>query len=58
MINIQTQTYYNRSVNASTAYDAKDFYGEVAAGLAKDVKLGKRLDAFIDRVAPRVERQL
>lgn len=58
MINIQTQTYYNRSTNASTTYDAKDFYGEVAAGLAKDQKLGKRLDAFIDRVAPRVERQL
>jgi len=58
MINIQTQTYYNRNVNASTTYDAKDFYGEVAAGLAKDAKLNERLDKFIDRVAPRVERQL
>ena len=58
MINIQTQTYYNRSVNASTTYDAKDFYGQTAEALKNDTKLGKRLDAFIDRVAPRVERQL
>jgi hypothetical protein len=27
MMNIQTQTYYNRNVNQSTTYDAKDFYG-------------------------------
>ena len=58
MINDQTQTYYNRSVNAITSYDAKDFIGETAEALKNDERLGKRLDAFIDRVAPRVERQL
>ena len=58
MINIQTQTYYNRSVNAITHYDAQDFIGQTAEGFKNDAKLGKRLDAFIDRVAPRVERQL
>lgn len=58
MINLQTQTYYNRMVNASSTYDAQDFIGKTAEALKNDAKLGKRLDAFIDRVAPRVERQL
>jgi len=56
MITIQTQTYYNRSVNAITHYDAQDFIGQTNENLKNDAKLGKRLDAFIDRVAPRVER--
>ena len=58
MINTQTQTYYNRSVNAITSYDAQDFIGQTAEALKNDTKLGKKLDAFIDRVAARVERQL
>ena len=58
MVNLQTQTYYNRSVNASSTYDAQDFIGKTAEALQNDERLGKRLDTFIDRVAPRVERQL
>lgn len=58
MINLQTQTYYNRSVNAITSYDAQDFIGKTAEALQNDAKLAKRLDMFIDRVAPRIERQL
>lgn len=58
MINLQTQTYFNRSVNAITSYDAQDFIGKTSEALKNDVKLAKRLDMFIDRVAPRVERQL
>jgi len=58
MINCQTQTYYNRSVNAITSYDAQDFIGQTADALRNDDRLAKRLDVFIDRVAPRVERQL
>ena len=58
MVNLQTQTYYNRSVNAITTYDPQDFIGQTIEALKNDTKLGKRLDAFIDRVAPRVERQL
>ena len=45
-------------VNASSIYDAQDFIKQTAEALKNDTKLGKRLDAFIDRVAPRVERQL
>ena len=45
-------------VNASSIYDAQDFISQTAEALKNDTKLGKRLDAFIDRVAPRVERQL
>ena len=58
MINCQTQTYYNRSVNAITSYEAADFIGQTAEGLKNDPKLVANLDKFIDRVAPRVERQL
>ena len=58
MINIQTQTYYNRSVNAITYYDAQDFIGATADALKNDDGLAKKLDKFIDKVAPRVERQL
>ena len=58
MVNIQTQTYYNRSVNAITSYDAQDFIGQTADALRNDKQLAKKLDNFIDRVAPRVERQL
>ena len=58
MINTQTQTYYNRSVNAITCYDAQDFIGQTAEALKNDNELHVRLDRFIDRVAPRVERQL
>ena len=58
MVNLQTQTYYNRSVNAITDYDPQDFIGQTIEALKNDAKLGKKLDTFIDRVAPRVERQL
>ena len=58
MVNDQTQTYYNRSVNAITHYDAQDFIGKTQKALAGDTELGNKLDKFIDRVAPRVERQL
>ena len=56
MINIQTQTYYNRAVNAIVQYDAQDFIGQTTDALKSDEKMSKRLDAFIDRVAPRVEK--
>ena len=45
-------------VNASSIYDAQDFIKETAEALKNDTKLPKRLDAFIDRVSARVERQL
>ena len=45
-------------MNQITSYDAQDFIGQTADALKTDAKLAKRLDVFIDRVAPRVERQL
>ena len=41
-----------------TSYEAADFIGQTAEGLKNDPKLVANLDKFIDRVAPRVERQL
>ncbi len=45
-------------MNAITYYDAQDFFGQTAEALKSDKNLAKKLDKFIDKVAPRVERQL
>lgn len=58
MVNLQTQTYYNRSVNAMTLYQASDFINETSKALKDDAKLTQKLDKFIDRVKTRVEKEL
>lgn len=58
MVNLQTQTYFNRSVNAMTLYQASDFINETSKLVSDDTKLAQKLDKFIDRVKTRVEKEL
>lgn len=57
ILNTQTQTYYNRSVNASVQYDSKDFFN-TKQFQQEGTGLEEKLDKFIDRVAFRVEEAL
>ena len=58
MQTLQTQTYYNRSVNAQVQYEASDFIDKMRAHTLEDSKMDEKLDKFIDRVAYRVEEAL
>ena len=58
IVNLQTQTYYNRSVNKSTIYEASDFMDELKAQTANEQGITQKLDKFIDRVAYRIEEAL
>lgn len=66
MKRLQTQTYFNRSVNKSTIYDPADFQKKTNVKPTdlsdEDIKLQKltaeKLDKFIDRVAFNIETAL
>ena len=58
MINLQTQTYFNRSVNAMCQYEPNDFIKEIQKSIDEDKDLIQKLDKFVDRVAKRVEEAL
>ena len=56
--NLQTQTYYNRSVNAMCQYQYSDFINEIKKSLDQDENINLKLDKFVDRVAKRIEEAL
>ena len=57
-INLQTQTYYNRSVNAMCQYRYDDFISEIKKAFENDDQMDVKLDKFVDRVAKRIEEAL
>ena len=58
MKRFQSQTYYNRMVNAIVQYDPKDFISEMQKISQQDTAISEKLDKFIDRVAYRIEEAL
>lgn len=58
MKNFQSQTYYNRKVNAIVQYDPEDFISEMQKISKEDTGISEKLDKFIDRVAYRIEEAL
>lgn len=58
MKSLKTQTYFNRSVNASAQYEPKDFDELMKKRAQEDKASNDKLDKFIDRVAYRVEAAL
>ena len=56
--NLQTQTYYNRSVNAICQYRYDDFISEIKKAFENDDQMDIKLDKFVDRVAKRIEEAL
>ena len=57
-MNLQTQTYYNRSVNAICQYRYDDFISEIKKAFENDDQMDIKLDKFVDRVAKRIEEAL
>ncbi len=55
---LQTQTYFNRSVNACVQYDPKDFIDKIREQSGNAGDINEKLDKFIDRVQYRVEEAL
>ena len=55
MLNLSTQTYFNRSVNNSSQYNHKDFIDKIK-DQSKDTDA--KLDKFIDRTSFRIEEAL
>lgn len=58
MVNLQTQTYFNRSVNAMCQYEPNDFIKEIQKSIDEDKEMNSKLDKFVERVAKRVEEAL
>lgn len=58
MENLQTQTYFNRSVNAAVQYMPSDFIDKIRGQTSGSEGLNEKLDKFIDRVGYRIEEAL
>ena len=58
LVNLQTQTYFNRSVNAMCQYRYDDFISEIKKGVEQDENINQKLEKFCDRVAKRIEEAL
>ena len=56
MKTFRSQTYFNRSVNYSCQYNPDDFIGQMSK--FKEDDLDKKIESFMDVVAPRVEEAL
>jgi nucleoid DNA-binding protein len=55
MLNLQTQTYFNRSVNGCSQYNHKDFIDKIREQSGDN---DTKMDKFIDRVSFRIEEAL
>lgn len=58
MKKFSSQTYFNRSVNFTWQYDPKDFVDDAKIKDDDQVILNKKIENFIDTVAPRIEEAL
>jgi hypothetical protein len=55
MLNLSTQTYFNRSVNNSSQYNHKDFIDKIRE---QSGDMDAKMDKFIDRTSYRIEEAL
>jgi len=58
MLNLRTQTYFERSVNSAAQYDPNDFMRGMQEAIKQDSRIDEKLDKFVDRVAYRIEEAL
>lgn len=58
MKGLNTQTYFNRSVNACVQYQPSDFIDKIREASGSGDAVNEKMDKFIDRVSFRIEEAL